>query len=143
MRPTTNDMAEPPYTISSSCKKACKIGPARKKMSKKNTRTEFSILCSPSSSEKDPPHKATKHFALLDTKRRMPKMAAQCYPRKLPILKKEIDQTRLYQPSPTTSRKRFLTLCSSNSSSEDVPEDIPHGTHRLFVNQEEEELTIH
>ena len=49
---------------------------------------------------------------------------------------------RLYQPSPTTSRKRFLTLCSSNSSSEDVPEDIPRGTHRLFLDKEDEELTI-
>ena len=49
-------------------------------------------------------------------------MAAQCYPRRLPILRKEVDQ-----PAGRTllhDFERFSTLCSSYSSSEGVSEDV-------------------
>ena len=60
-------------------------------------------------------------------------MAAQCYPRRLPILRKEVDQPA--GPTLLHDFERFSTLCSSYSSSEGVSEDIspvmrkPHTRH--------------
>ena len=60
-------------------------------------------------------------------------MAAQCYPRRLPILRKEVDQPA--GPTLPHDFERFSTLCSSYSSSEGVSEDVspvmrkPHVAH--------------
>ena len=63
-------------------------------------------------------------------------MTAQCYPRRLQILRKEVDQPA--GPTLLHDFERFSTLCSSYSSSEGVSEDIspvmrkPHTRH-LFL----------
>ena len=60
-------------------------------------------------------------------------MTAQCCPRRLPILRKEVDQPA--GPTLLHDFERFSTLCSSYSSSEGVSEDIsavmrkPHVAH--------------
>ena len=60
-------------------------------------------------------------------------MAAQCYPRRLPILRKEVDLPA--GPTLLHDFERFSTLCSSCSSSEGVSEDVspvmrkPHVAH--------------